>query len=131
KKAKTYNSRCSLVVTHPTTNLPVSGLSMGEQTGPRVFHYLWSYVLGFHHNQLISTPTLVQELCQLRIKRTNGDEMYYSLMYGVPDLPMLSLTTVLNPHESNMPYSCSQSRTLIIPNCRIVLGCYQRSVPQV
>ncbi|PKK34613.1 hypothetical protein CI102_14833, partial [Trichoderma harzianum] len=33
-KKKTYNSRCSLVVTHPTTNLPVSGLSMGEQTGP-------------------------------------------------------------------------------------------------
>ena len=44
---KTYNSRCSLVVTHPTTNLPVSGLSMGEQTGPRVFHYLWSYVMGY------------------------------------------------------------------------------------
>ncbi|PTB75257.1 hypothetical protein M440DRAFT_1336292, partial [Trichoderma longibrachiatum ATCC 18648] len=43
---KTYNSRCSLVVTHPTTNLPVSGLSMGERTGPRVFHYLWSYVIG-------------------------------------------------------------------------------------
>ncbi|EGR51295.1 uncharacterized protein TRIREDRAFT_56593 [Trichoderma reesei QM6a] len=45
KKQETYNSRCSLVVTHPTTNLPVSGLSMGEQTGPRVFHYLWSYVI--------------------------------------------------------------------------------------
>ncbi|ETS02381.1 hypothetical protein M419DRAFT_59285, partial [Trichoderma reesei RUT C-30] len=43
-KAKTYNSRCSLVVTHPTTNLPVSGLSLGEQTRPRIFHYLWSYV---------------------------------------------------------------------------------------
>ncbi|EHK43556.1 hypothetical protein TRIATDRAFT_34959, partial [Trichoderma atroviride IMI 206040] len=46
EKTKTYNSRCSLMVTHSTTNLPVSGLSMGEQTGPRVFHYLWSYVLG-------------------------------------------------------------------------------------
>ncbi|KAL7806099.1 hypothetical protein V8C44DRAFT_206803 [Trichoderma aethiopicum] len=44
-KTKTYNSRCSPVVTHLTTNLPVSGLSMGEQTGPRIFHYLWSYVL--------------------------------------------------------------------------------------
>ncbi|PTB37386.1 hypothetical protein M441DRAFT_149306, partial [Trichoderma asperellum CBS 433.97] len=43
---KTYNSRCSPVVTHLTTNLPVSGLSMGEQTGPRILHYLWSYVLG-------------------------------------------------------------------------------------
>ncbi|EHK25075.1 uncharacterized protein TRIVIDRAFT_144008, partial [Trichoderma virens Gv29-8] len=45
KKAKTYNSRCSLMVTHSTTNLPVRGLSMGEQTGPRILLYLWSYVL--------------------------------------------------------------------------------------
>ncbi|PTB35217.1 hypothetical protein M441DRAFT_112534, partial [Trichoderma asperellum CBS 433.97] len=45
KQNKTYNSRCSPVVTHLTTNLPVNGLSMGEQTGPRIFHYLWSYVL--------------------------------------------------------------------------------------
>ncbi|PTB37330.1 hypothetical protein M441DRAFT_148962, partial [Trichoderma asperellum CBS 433.97] len=45
KREKTYNSRCSLMVTHSTTNLPVSGLSMGEQTGPRILHYLWSYVL--------------------------------------------------------------------------------------
>ncbi|ETR98110.1 hypothetical protein M419DRAFT_89954, partial [Trichoderma reesei RUT C-30] len=45
KKRKTYNSRCSPVVTHLTTNLPVSGLSMGEQTGPRILHYLWSYVM--------------------------------------------------------------------------------------
>ncbi|EHK50970.1 hypothetical protein TRIATDRAFT_9789, partial [Trichoderma atroviride IMI 206040] len=45
KEQKTYNSRCSLMVTHSTTNLPVNGLSMGEQTGPRVLHYLWSYVL--------------------------------------------------------------------------------------
>ncbi|PTB37349.1 hypothetical protein M441DRAFT_149424, partial [Trichoderma asperellum CBS 433.97] len=44
-KIKTYNSRCSPVVTHLTTNLPVSGLSMGEQTGPRILHYLWSYVM--------------------------------------------------------------------------------------
>ncbi|PTB35314.1 hypothetical protein M441DRAFT_112415, partial [Trichoderma asperellum CBS 433.97] len=46
KMRKTYNSRCSLMVTHSTTNLPVNGLSMGEQTGPRIFHYLWSYVRG-------------------------------------------------------------------------------------
>ncbi|PTB50190.1 hypothetical protein M431DRAFT_262711 [Trichoderma harzianum CBS 226.95] len=45
KKIKTYNSRCSLMVTHLTTNLPVRGLSMGEQTGPRILLYLWSYVL--------------------------------------------------------------------------------------
>ncbi|PTB47617.1 hypothetical protein M431DRAFT_550071 [Trichoderma harzianum CBS 226.95] len=44
ERQKTYNSRCSLMVTHSTTNLPVRGLSMGEQTGPRIFLYLWSYV---------------------------------------------------------------------------------------
>ncbi|WJG36128.1 uncharacterized protein FOBCDRAFT_298389 [Fusarium oxysporum Fo47] len=41
---KTYNSGDSLVVTDPTTNPPVSGLTMGERTGSRIFHYLWSYL---------------------------------------------------------------------------------------
>ena len=45
KQQKTYNSGDSLVVTDPTTNPPVSGLTMGERTGSRIFHYLWSYVL--------------------------------------------------------------------------------------
>ncbi|ETR98489.1 hypothetical protein M419DRAFT_40543, partial [Trichoderma reesei RUT C-30] len=53
QKRKTYNSRCSPMVTHLTTNLPVSGLSMGEQTGPRIFHYLWSYVLEIVTNRFI------------------------------------------------------------------------------
>jgi hypothetical protein len=42
---KTYNSRYSLVVTHPTTNLPISSLCMAERTGCPVFLSLWSYVL--------------------------------------------------------------------------------------
>ena len=45
KKKKTYNSRCSLVVTDPTTDLPLISLSMGERTGSRIFLWLWSYVL--------------------------------------------------------------------------------------
>ena len=44
---KTYNSRDSLVVTHPTTNRPACGLSTAERTGSPVFHTLWSYVLVF------------------------------------------------------------------------------------
>ena len=44
-KKKTYNSRYSLVVTDPTTNQPLSGLTMGERTGSRIFHWVWSYVL--------------------------------------------------------------------------------------
>ena len=48
KKRKTYNSRDSLVVTHPTTNRPACGLSTAERTGSPVFHTLWSYVLVLH-----------------------------------------------------------------------------------
>ncbi|RDH38148.1 hypothetical protein BDQ94DRAFT_156844 [Aspergillus welwitschiae] len=34
--------RDSLVVTHPTTNLPACGLSTAERTGSPIFHTLWS-----------------------------------------------------------------------------------------
>ena len=40
----TYNSRDSLVVTHPTTNLPIWGLCMAERTGCPILLNLWSYV---------------------------------------------------------------------------------------
>ena len=42
KNRKTINSRYSLVVTHPTTNLPAHGLSTAERTGSPVVHVLWS-----------------------------------------------------------------------------------------
>ncbi|KAK1962280.1 hypothetical protein LY78DRAFT_586920, partial [Colletotrichum sublineola] len=42
---KTYNTRYSLVVTDPTTNPALTGLSMGERTGSRVFQWVWSYVM--------------------------------------------------------------------------------------
>ncbi|KAJ9130279.1 hypothetical protein NKR19_g9955 [Coniochaeta hoffmannii] len=44
RSAKTYNIRDSPVVTHPSTSLTITSLSMGERTGSRVFWYLWSYV---------------------------------------------------------------------------------------
>ena len=44
KQTKTYNSRYSLVVTHLTTNLPVSCLYMAERTGSLDLKILWSYV---------------------------------------------------------------------------------------
>ncbi|PTB48810.1 hypothetical protein M431DRAFT_60616, partial [Trichoderma harzianum CBS 226.95] len=49
QKKETYNSRCSLMVTHSTTNLPLIGLTLGEQTGPRIFQWIWSYVLEVLH----------------------------------------------------------------------------------
>jgi hypothetical protein len=42
QKDKTINSRYSLVVTHPTTNLPARGLSATERTGSPALHVLWS-----------------------------------------------------------------------------------------
>jgi hypothetical protein len=43
-KGRTYNSGYSLVVTHPTTNPPISSLCMAERTGCPVLLSLWSYV---------------------------------------------------------------------------------------
>ena len=47
-KNKTYNSRDSLVVTHPTTSLPIWGLCMAERTGCPILLSLWSYVTESH-----------------------------------------------------------------------------------
>jgi hypothetical protein len=44
-RQKTYNSRYSLVVSDPTTNLPLAGLTKGEQTGSRTLPQVWSYVV--------------------------------------------------------------------------------------
>ncbi|KAL6797503.1 hypothetical protein GGI42DRAFT_94088 [Trichoderma sp. SZMC 28013] len=42
------------MVTHSTTNLPLIGLTLGEQTGPRIFQWIWSYVLGCGVDHLIN-----------------------------------------------------------------------------
>ena len=43
-KQKTYSTRDSPVVTHPSTSLAITCLSMGERTGSRVLRCLWPYV---------------------------------------------------------------------------------------
>ncbi|KAF2030936.1 hypothetical protein EK21DRAFT_64273, partial [Setomelanomma holmii] len=50
KTAKTYNSGYSPVVTHLTTNPPVTSLSTAERTGSASFSNLWSYVEGLLFN---------------------------------------------------------------------------------
>ena len=45
RKRKTYSTGYSLVVTDPTTNPAITGLTMGERTGSRIFLYLWPYVV--------------------------------------------------------------------------------------
>ena len=44
KTQKTYSRGYSLVVTDPTTNPPITGLTRGERTGSRAFQCLWPYV---------------------------------------------------------------------------------------
>ncbi|EHK39852.1 hypothetical protein TRIATDRAFT_48449, partial [Trichoderma atroviride IMI 206040] len=46
EQKSTYNSRCSLMVSHSTTNLPLIGWTLGEQTGSCIFQWIWSYVMG-------------------------------------------------------------------------------------
>ncbi|KAL6793608.1 hypothetical protein GGI42DRAFT_334079 [Trichoderma sp. SZMC 28013] len=53
------------MVTHSTTNLPVSVLSVGEQTRPRILHYLWSYVLDIRMQSVYDASV---RSCQLRYK---------------------------------------------------------------
>ena len=50
KMAKTYNSPDSLLVTHETTNEPISCLSRAERTGSRALKILWSYVEEWDQN---------------------------------------------------------------------------------
>ena len=45
QQKKTYNTGDSLVVTDPTTNPALSGLTRGERTGSRAFQMVWSYVM--------------------------------------------------------------------------------------
>ena len=68
KKTKTYNTRDSLVVTHPTTSLAVAGLSRGERTGSRVFQCLWSYVLLWWGRIDYIPDQIVLSLCEQREK---------------------------------------------------------------
>jgi hypothetical protein len=68
KRAKTIDSRYSLVVTHPTTNRPAHGLSMTERTGSPVFHVLWSIaensVLSMYINLFDSDEVMNASICE-------------------------------------------------------------------
>ncbi|CAF3540579.1 unnamed protein product [Fusarium graminearum] len=75
--AKTYNSGDSLVVTDPTTNPPVSGLTMGERTGSRIFHYLWSLTFehphGFNSVMELSQSPASRSIIQRATGRNKSD----------------------------------------------------------
>ena len=95
KKKKTYNSRDSLVVTHPTTNRPACGLSTAERTGSPVLHTLWSYVLVCHaelnklsclepdsskENRLDGSQISVSTRHSARCRRTDEDSMHNTFL---------------------------------------------------
>ncbi|KAH8878817.1 hypothetical protein GQ53DRAFT_673347, partial [Thozetella sp. PMI_491] len=66
-KKKTYNTGYSLVVTDPTTDPALAGLSRGERTGSRAFQWLWSYVKGLGPIPLFKT------WCRPRMVSANVD----------------------------------------------------------
>ncbi|AEO62995.1 uncharacterized protein THITE_39051, partial [Thermothielavioides terrestris NRRL 8126] len=62
KKAKTYNTGDSPVVTDLSTNPAVSSLSRGERTGSRVVYCLWSYVVASSRRSGLSLVLLCKLL---------------------------------------------------------------------
>jgi hypothetical protein len=84
---KTYNTRDSPVVTHPSTNLAITGLSMGERTGSRVFLCLWSYVTysGQDGNIMggpsirVEESSVVECACHGRWQSSTGEQMEVSM----------------------------------------------------
>ncbi|KAL7949116.1 hypothetical protein V8C42DRAFT_313348 [Trichoderma barbatum] len=75
QKETTYNSRCSPVVTHLTTNLPLIGLTLGERTGSRIFQWIWSYVM-VSQGQPVHTASPSQRWgvlkCSFRVQSTDN-----------------------------------------------------------
>ncbi|KAJ4045612.1 hypothetical protein NW756_012071 [Fusarium oxysporum] len=57
--SKTYNSEDSPVVTDLSTNSPLLGLTMGEQTGSRILQELWSYVTADRSSCIIKGHSVV------------------------------------------------------------------------
>ncbi|KAK1968520.1 hypothetical protein LY78DRAFT_421613 [Colletotrichum sublineola] len=75
KEKKTYNTRYSLVVTDPTTNPALTGLSMGERTGSRVFQWVWSYVVVCQ--TYVAYEGIVKKRTTLNVKRHNSSDLEY------------------------------------------------------
>ena len=74
---KTINSRYSLVVTYPTTNLPAHGLSTAERTGSPVFHVLWSIA---EEKALNAFIYLCKKKKEKKEKKTEAFQIYEGAM---------------------------------------------------
>ncbi|KAK2037609.1 hypothetical protein LZ31DRAFT_480694, partial [Colletotrichum somersetense] len=98
---KTYNTRYSLVVTDPTTNPALTGLSMGERTGSRVLQWVWSYV-SIYFSESLDIVTLLSQSMPLTVavsekKKVTG--LRFSILHHSPSLAPhhlpLSLSSVV------------------------------------
>jgi hypothetical protein len=70
KNTKTYNSGDSPVVSHLTTNPPISLLSVAEQTGCADLEILWSYVKEFSVCEYFYAQMCTHEWIQLLSRRS-------------------------------------------------------------
>ena len=106
KRKKTYNTRDSLVVTDPTTSLALTGLSMGERTGSRVFQWVWSYVLGYLVSSTYKDQSVVQTDEQKSKMYCRGEEKL--LATEPPKYPL----GWMNGHVMNQPGRPSAVRAI-------------------
>jgi hypothetical protein len=92
KMKATYNTGYSLVVTDPTTNPALPGLSRGERTGSRVSLEVWSYVLVWCR---VPSMWIVLGWREVMVGRQHPDsERHADDYYGATRLA----ECLLNPH---------------------------------
>ncbi|OIW23140.1 hypothetical protein CONLIGDRAFT_694095 [Coniochaeta ligniaria NRRL 30616] len=107
--SKTYNIRDSPVVTHPSTSLTITGLSMGERTGSRVFQYLWSYVtIPLPKHAISSSGSYPASVTTHPCEHLHHSESLQTSVIGQKvqerfqsSPPAIRLT---NPHECEVPW---------------------------
>jgi hypothetical protein len=103
KRSKTYNSGDSLVVTHLTTNPPVSCLYMAERTGSLILKILWSYVLILLAQSTYIPLFLFNDIVTSTASTAQLFDEVYTLFF-----PCLSLIRP-SPYPALGPFNCRGS----------------------
>ena len=103
RKHKTYNTRDSPVVTHPSTSLAIVCLSMGERTGSRVLRHLWSYVTVHAREALIYPSDILvgkmNRISNVPLFHTYIDDPYQrQLWHWRLNDPSVAYLAKMNPH---------------------------------
>ena len=125
KHQKTYNTRDSLVVTDPTTSLALTGLSMGERTGSRVFQWVWSYVLCMHENCL--------QVCALG-RQQNGVVLVMLSLCVPRNTPFLCKQDLTHPQSrtaTSEPQTADLKNTILPIDMKCIPGPVRHQVRKV